>query len=221
LAGQRHPISNAVCAGYAQDGEVHFAGACINALVLFNGCVLRTAEPDVTSFGVAQVRRFLSGGYLQVVHLVFAPVTPRPVLLSVVRLKNLGVGPVQVNYTEFWDVRGDDYRAASGACSCQSVEGLRVLGDVALAVRGNAPEASTHSGLALDLQIVLPPDSRRHLCFAYATPEPGEDAALLVRTWRGEALAELERTVTDFVGHVKSGTDAISAYRTRVATFQA
>ena len=170
---------------------------------------------------MAQVRRFLSGGFLQVVHVVFAPVTPRPVLLSVVRLKNRGVGPVQVNYTEFWDVRGKEYRASSGACSCQAGERLRVLGDVALAVRSNAPEASTHSGLALDLQIVLPPNSRRHLCFAYATPEPDENAALLVRTWRGEALAELERTVVNFVSHLKPGTDAISAYRTRVATFQA
>jgi hypothetical protein len=198
---------------------VIFAGGCINALILFEGHVLRTAEPASTSFGVAQVRRFLSAETVGLVHVVFAPITPRPLLLGVVRLKNRGDEPVQVDYTELWDVQGTDHEAAAGACSCRSAEGTRALADVAIAVRARAPEAPSHAGLALDLRILLPPRSHRQLYFAYAAPQPGEDAALLVRAWRGDVMAELRRTVASFVAPLQPGSDAISAYRRQVATF--
>ncbi|MFQ5515777.1 MAG: hypothetical protein ACE5FG_15315 [Myxococcota bacterium] len=198
---------------------MHFAGGDIDALIVSEGIVLRTADPDATLFGVAQVRRMLAGGAISATHLVFAPTTPRPLLLALVRLNNHAARPVRVDYTELWDVKGAAPCAGAGAVSCETPEGARALADASLAVRAVPPEGKS-GGLALDLRIALPPASRRELCFAYAAPPPDESPALLVRAWRGDVAAELSRTVAGFVETLGAEEDPVEAYRRWAATLR-
>ena len=181
--------------------------------MLCQGAVFRTAEPDSTHFGVAQVRRLLLALPLRIVHVVFAPAAPRPILLGLVRLENRGARPLGIQYSELWGVQGSDYRTGPGACSCETAEGTRALADASSVVRARPPGSAPRKGLALDLRFVLPPDSRRHLCFAYAAPEPGEGPELMVRAWRGEAAGELERSVASWLERLRKEPDPIAAYR--------
>ena len=197
---------------------MQFAGGCIDALALCEGDVLRTADPDSVSFGVAQVRRGIFSRKLSLLHLVFAPAAPRPLLLGVVCLNNRTAEPVGLDYTELWDVMGEDYQAGSGASSCRTPEGIRALADVSMAVRTVALESPGLQGLALHVRIVLPPNSFRHLFFAYAAPPPEEDPALLVRAWRGDVLQELERTVARFEEGLPANAEPVAAYRASVVT---
>jgi hypothetical protein len=48
-------------------------------------------------------------------------------------------------------------------------------------------------GLGLELALALPAGARRHLAFAYVALADDEDAGGLVRSWRGEVAAELDR----------------------------
>ncbi len=150
---------------------------------------------------------------LRIVHVVFAPAAPRPILLGLVRLENRGARPLRLQYSEVWGVEGSDYRTGPGACSCETSEGTRALADASSAVRARPPDSAPRRGLALDLPLVLPPDSRRPLCFAYAAPEPGEGPELLVRAWRGEAAGELERSVAGWLERLETESDPIAAYR--------
>ncbi len=177
--------------------------------------MFRTADPDSTRFGVAQVRRLLVALPLRVAHVVFAPAAPRPLLLGLVRLENRGARPLSLHYSELWGVEGSDYRTAPGACSCETSGGTRALADAGSVVRGRPPASAPRAGLALDLRLVLPPDSRRHLCFAYAAPEPGEGPELLVRAWRGDVAGELERSVASWLERLSTELDAVAAYRGR------
>ena len=183
--------------------------------MLCQGAVFRTAEPDSTHFGVAQVRRLLGALPLRIVHVVFAPSAPRPILLGLVRLENRGPRLLRIQYSELWGVEGSDYRSASGACSYETAEGTRALADASFVVRARPPGSPPRKGLALELGFVLPPDSRRHLCFAYAAPKRGEGPELMVRAWRGEAAAELERSVASWLERLKTEPDPIAAYRRR------
>ncbi len=186
--------------------------------MLCQGAVFRTADPDTTRFGVAQARRLLVALPLRIAHVVFAPAAPRPILLGLVRLENRGARPLRLEYSELWSVEGSDYRTAPGACSCETDSGTRALADASAAVRARPPDSAPRKGLALDLRFVLPADSRRHLCFAYAAPEPGEGPELLVRAWRGDAARELERSVASWLERVKNEPDPIAAYRSRFRT---
>jgi len=215
LPARGHPIANDVCVGRADRKGVHFAGGLIDALLLCEGGVFRTAEPDATCFGVAQVRRLLVAPPLCVVHVVFAPLAPRPLLLGLVRLENRGARALGLRYSELWGVEGSDYRSASGACSRETAQGTRALADAGSAVRACPPQTAPRLGLALDLRLVLPPDSRRQLYFAYVAPEPGEGPELLVRAWRGDAASELEHSVASWLEEFRTEPDSIAAYRRR------
>jgi len=188
-------IANDVCAGSWSQGRLVFAGGALDALALFRGNVVRMAEPDETVFGLAQVRRVIRHLPLHLVHVVFAPITPRPLLLGLVRVYNISDDPERIDYSELWGVQGTDHHAAVGASVCETDQGERVLADASSVVRANPPDRPGNKGLALDLHVVVPPRSHRQFCFAYAAPEPGDTAALLVRAWRGGVPAELERTV--------------------------
>ena len=104
--------------------------------------------------------------------MVFAPVSPRPLLLGLVRLLNVCSELIYVEYTETWDVGEGSYRPALGACERRTPQAI----------------------WALDVRIALPPSSRRELCFAYVRCTPPEEPAGLVRAFRGDVPKELERT---------------------------
>ena len=192
-----------------------FAGGRIDALALCGPDVLRTAETDLTQFGVAQVRRLCQSPHARLAHVLFAPRAPRPLLLGLVWVENRTDDPLLLRYTETWDVRGA-YRSAVGACERRGDEGLRVLAEAGVAVRARAPERAGERGLALDLRIVLPPSARRALGFAYAAPEPDDNAVGMVRAWRGEVAAELERTVAAWSTELGAVKDPVAAYREAV-----
>ncbi len=191
-------------------------GGRIDALVRTQGVVLRTARPAATELGLAQVRRAAVWRGLAVLHVIFAPVLPRPLLLSCVRLHNRTGEALALDYTELWEIRGEQVSMAEGACSCLTPRGERALADVSAGIRARAPEPLPGTGLALELRMVLPPDATRELSFAYAAPEPGESAAALVRAWRGDAARELERTVRDWMRELAGEADPLAEYRLRM-----
>ncbi len=203
---------NGACKARAAAGEVWFAGGRIDALALCGPDVLRTADPELTQFGVAQVRRLCAARNARMAHVLFCPHTPRPLLLGLVWLENRAADPLLLRYTETWDVPGA-YGAAEGACERQGPDGLRVLAEVGAAVRARPPQDAGERGLALDLRIVLPPHARRSLGFAYAAPEPEDDPRGLVRAWRGDVAAELAHTVGAWLDELGSPKDPVAAYR--------
>ena len=215
-----HPLVNGACLGRFEAGKLRFGEGRIDALLLVGGEVLRTASPASVGFGIAQVRRRLSSSLIDAVHVVFAPAPPRPLLLSIVRLNNRSDEPVRADYTELWEIRGEEYEVMIGACSLETDRGKRVLADVSMAVRASPPE-SPGRGLALDLRIVIPAHEQRTLHFAYIAAEAGEDPGLLVRAWRGEAPAELARTVEHFSRSSEAGEEPVSAYLRQAATLGA
>ncbi len=179
--------------------------------------LLRTARPDAMHCGLAQVRRRVETAALALLHVVFAPVRPRPLLLGLVRLENRGDGLLELRYTELWDLPGARIRAAESACVCDTEDGARALADAGAALRGRAPQPLPARGLALELELALPPHARRELQFAYAAPEPGEDPAGLVRAWRGDVVGELERTVSLWSARLAGAPNRVEAYRVEVS----
>lgn len=208
-----HPVGNSSCVAHAIQGGVYFEGGRIDALIRCAGELFSTSRADATLFGLAQVRRRIELPSLAVEHLIFAPLHPRPLLLALVRLLNKGDRPVVVDYTETWAVSGSEVREAAGACLCETPEGQRALADAGLVVRGRAPDPLPRAGLAVDLRLPLPPGEIRQLSFAYAAPDSGNEAAPLVRGWRGAAEAELARTVAGWVERLAAEEDLIDAYR--------
>ena len=59
------------------------------------GNVLSTSTASATEYGVAQVRRALELRSLRIVHVLFAPTSPRALLLAWVRLENRGDEPTR------------------------------------------------------------------------------------------------------------------------------
>jgi hypothetical protein len=210
-----HVLANGACAGFAERSGVFFQAARIDAQVLIGGSVLRTAEPARTCVGLAQVRRLLAWGPLEIAHVVFAPDVPRPLLLGLVRLRNTGTETLVLDYTELWGVSGGRYRAAAGAAERRSDDGTRALVDLSAAIRSHAPERLA-AGLALDLRVPVPPGQTRQLAFGYAAAPPGEDAGHLTHAWHGDVAHELERTSAAWRERLRSSgheADAIAAYR--------
>jgi len=193
LPAEGHPIANAVCRGLADARGVVFAGGRIEALVRCEGSVLSTSSPAATEYGVAQVRRALETRALRMLHVIFAPASPRSLLLSWVRLENRGAEPLALEYTETWDVPAGEYREAQGACERRFGGHVFALADCAMAARADSPPRPPARGLALDLRLALPAGARRHLAFAYVAVPEEEDPGELVRAFRGEVAAELER----------------------------
>lgn len=177
--------------GSADAGGVSFAGARIDTLLLCGGAI---ARPGAVRFGSRQARRSLTLPGLLGIHVVFAPVSPRPLLLGLVRLLNVCSELIYVEYTETWDVGEGSYRPALGACERRTPHAIWALADASAVVRAVPPGPSPRRGLALDIRIALPPSSRRELCFAYVRCTPPEEPAGLVRAFRGDVLKELERT---------------------------
>ena len=194
---------------------MRFGAGRIDALVLCAGEVLRTAEPDEVAFGVAQVRRLLVSPTLRVLHVVFAPTAPRPLLLGLVRVENRGATAERVDYSEVWDVGSGTWRSHSGACERRSGERTFALADAGLAVRAVPPEPPPRAGLWLDLRLGLPPGARRELCFAYVEASSDDDAPALVRAWRGDVPAELVRSVESWRSRVGP---SVADYRAAAAT---
>jgi hypothetical protein len=215
-----HPVGNSSCVAHATQGGVFFEGGRIEALIRCGGEFLSTSRAEATRFGLAQVRRSLELSSLAAEHLIFAPLRPRPLLLALVRLLNKGDRPVVVDYTETWAVSGSEVREAAGACLCNTPEGQRALADAGLVVRGRAPDPLPTAGLAIDLRLPLPPGEPRQLCFAYAAPDSGNEAAPLVRGWRGGAEAELGRTVAAWIERLGGEEDLIAAYRGKLTELQ-
>ncbi len=207
-----HPVANPACAARALGARLFFEGGEINALLAGAGGILRTSAPRSIRYGLAQLRRELAAPPLRILHVVFAPAAPRPVLLGLVRLANDGREPIELTYTELWDVPGSRPQPEPGACSCDSEAGERALADASLGVRGRAPDPLPSVGLALELRLVLPPRSVRELAFAYAAPPPGEPAGLLVRAWRGDVRDELRRVVSVWLARTP-GPNSLAAYR--------
>ena len=206
-------MANPACAARALPGSVYFEGGEINGLALADGEVLRTAEPDATRYGLAQVRRRVTGESLALVHVLFAPVRRRPLLLSLVRIANTSGELIELRYTELWDVAGTGIRRAEGACVCDVAGGERALAEAASAVRARAPEPLPRAGLALVVRLPLPPGARRELAFAYVAPGAGEPAAPLVRAWRGDVAVELERCAAHWQQRLAGSPNRIEAYR--------
>jgi hypothetical protein len=206
-----HPLANSACTGRATAQGVWFAGARVDALISAAGRVLRTSAPDAVEFGLAQARRTIESGSLRALHVVFAPYAARPILLGLVRLQNLSAEPLLVHYSELWEVEGTAPRAAEAACVCATEAGERALADVSVAPRARPPEPLPERGLVLDARLVLPPRERRELCFAYAAPETGDLAHLLVRAWRGDVSEELEHTAQAWLERL--GEDPLAGYR--------
>lgn len=144
--------------------------------------------------------------------MVFAPAAPRPVLLGLVRLANDGGEPIELTWTELWDIPGQRVRHEPGACSCDTEEGERALADASLAIRGRAPDPLPKSGLALELRLALPPRSVRELAFAYAAPSRDEPAGGLVSAWRGDVKDELGRVARTWLER-DPGPNSVAAYR--------
>jgi len=198
-------VANDACRALATRTGVTFAGGRIDALVRCDGAVLTTREPDVTLFGVAQVRRGLRAHGLAVTHVVFAPATSRGLLLGLARLENSGDELVALEYTEIWDLPSGEYRVAPGACERRFGGHLFALAEAADATRARAPDTEPARGLALDVTVALPPRARRHLEFAYVALPEEEDAGALVRAWRGRVAEELERA--------GRSAESVAAYR--------
>jgi hypothetical protein len=193
LPGEGHPLANAACRALADGRGVVFAGGKIEALVRAEGNVLSTSTSSATEYGVAQVRRALELRNLRIVHVLFAPTSPRALLLSWVRLENRGDEPLALEYTETWDVPNGVYATAQAACERRFGGHVFALADCAIVARAEPPATPPARGLALDLRMALPPASRRHLAFAYVAIPEEEDAGELVRAFRGEVGTELER----------------------------
>jgi hypothetical protein len=172
---------------------VVFAGARIEALVRCEGVALSTRTPAATLYGVAQVRRSLVSAGLRVLHVIFAPASPRALLLGLVRIENRGAEPLVLEYTETWDVAAGEYRAAPTACERRSGGHVFALADASFASRAHPMEPAPARGLALELELAVPARARRHLGFAYAALPEDEDPGGLVRAWRGELARELDR----------------------------
>jgi hypothetical protein len=213
IPGGGHALANGVCDGYASVDGVYLAAGRIDALATCEGHVLRTAQVEHTRAGIAQVRRRVEGGPLALVHLVFAPIEPRPILLGLARLQNRSSEPLVVDYTEIWDVDGGDFRASEGACERRTAEGVCVLADVSMVVRARVPRPPPRNGLALDLRVALPPEGTRNLSFAYATPDADDSAAWLVRAWRGGVATSLTRTVHAWLKRIGPSDSPVEAYR--------
>jgi hypothetical protein len=154
---------------------------------------LSTSSPDTTQYGVAQVRRALATRDLRVLHVILAPASTRALLLGFVRLENRGDEPLALEYTETWDLAAGEYRAAPTACERRFGGHVFALADASTATRAHPMEPAPARGLALELHVGLPARSRRHLAFAYVALAEDEDPGALVRAWRGEAAAELDR----------------------------
>ena len=194
-------------------GRVLLAGARIDGLALCEGEVYRTAESEQVRFGLAQVRRLQETRALGLLHVLFAPIEPRPLLLGIALISNRTDRPVRCEYTELWDVPEGAYRTAEGAAERVTPEGVRVLADSGWALRTRPPGEPPSRGLALEVTLILPARSVRRLHFAYVAPPPGEAPAPLVRAWRGDlalALARVSRLWTDRVG---IGPEAVTTYR--------
>jgi hypothetical protein len=198
-------VANEAARAIATRAGVTFAGGRIDALVRCEGVVLSTRESEVTLFGVAQVRRLLSTRSVSLAHVVFAPASPRALLLGLVRVQNRTSEPLAIEYTEMWDVAAGEYRIANGACERRFGGHVFALAEASTATRAHAPEAAPSRGLALDVALAVPPRARRHLSFAYLALPEEEDAGECVRAWRGGVAGELER-----IG--ASGLD-VAAYR--------
>ena len=213
IPGGGHRLANDACDGYATADGVYLAAGRIDALATCEGHVLRTAQVDHTRAGIAQVRRSVEAGPLTLLHLVFAPIEPRPLLLGLVRLGNRSSEPLVVDYTEIWDVDGVDFRGSQGACERRTAGGLCVLADVSKVVRARVPVPPPRTGLALDLRVALPPQDKRDLCFAYAVPEAEDSAPWLVRAWRGEVPRSLSAAVRAWLERMGSVDSQVDAYR--------
>ena len=182
-----------------------FAGGKIEALLRVEGAVLSTSAASATQYGVAQVRRALEIGDLRALHVVFAPAEPRALLLGWVRLENRGSEPLALEYTETWDLPSGEYATAPAACERRFGGHVFALADASVVARAEPPTTPPSRGLALDLRLALPPGARRHLAFAYVAVPEEEDAGALVRAFRGDVVASLER-----IG--RSGLD-VAGYR--------
>jgi hypothetical protein len=126
---------------------------------------------------------------------LFAPTRPRPLRLSWIQLRNASSKLLIVDYTETWDVERFGYRVGEAAAIAETPAGLRVLADASAVPRARPPREPPVLGLALDLRLALPAGERRPLCFAYVAPAPDEEPEPLVRAWRGDVAAELERSL--------------------------
>jgi hypothetical protein len=204
LPSAGHPIANAACEAIATQAGVYFQAGSIDALIRCEGQVLRIATCDVLECGIAQLRRRLEADRLAVLHLIFAPARPRPLLLSLVRLLNRSDEPLELEYSELWDVGIVDGRSEHGAHVGMSSDGARALADLSVAIRFRPPDPLPESGLALEARIVLPPAALRSLSFAYVAPRAGESDAPLIQAWRGDVEAELVRSVQDWTARLPS-----------------
>ncbi len=199
-----------------------FKAGRIDAQILAGPDVLRTANASEVRCGLAQVRRLIVWGPLRVAHVVFAPAAPRPLLLGLVRLHNVSAEPLVLEYTELWEVGSGAYRVAAAAAEVRTPEGVRALADASSAIRARAPEAAPARGLALDVHLALPPGAVRHLEFAYVAPSDDDVAPeLLVAAFRGEARAELARTVRLWRERLAGARDPLAEYAQAVATLPA
>lgn len=193
--------------------RVLFAGGRIDLLAMCEGAVYRSAEPRGVRFGLAQVRRLCVGAELRILHVLFAPVEPRPVLLGLAHLTSLVDRPLRIDYTELWDVPDGDWAPVVGGCERRTGEQVRVLADAGAVLRARAPGEPLSRGLALEVALALPPRATRRLAFVYAAPPPHEDAGRLVRAWRGSVAEELERVARTWMARLGSDAAAVSAFR--------
>jgi hypothetical protein len=208
-----HPIGAGSCRARAGPDGVSLEGGRIDAIALAGGRVLRTAEPDLVQYGIAQVRRLVGAGGFSLAHVLFAPGGGRPLLLSLVRLENAGDAPLIADYSETWDVLGGEYRAWEGACERRAEGGARALADASFVIRSRPPPNAGERGLSLDLRLVLGPGSRRQLAFAYVVAEPGEEPAAMVRAWRGAVAKELDAVVAAWLERLGPDARPVIGYR--------
>jgi hypothetical protein len=172
-----------------------FAGGRIDAIILSGGAVHRTAQPTGIAEEGPALRRTIEADALRVEHVLFAPSRPRPLRLSLVQLRNAGSDLLIADYTETWDLARSGYRVGEAAAIAETSDGPRVLADASAVPRARPPREPPALGLALDVRLALPPGARRPLCFAYVAPGPDDEPAALVRAWRGDVAAELERSL--------------------------
>jgi hypothetical protein len=215
-----HPLANGAAVGFAERSGVFFQAGRIDAQLLCGPEVLRTSEPAGTWCGLAQVRRLLAGVKVRVLHVVFAPQVPRPLLLALVRIANESREPHVVDYTEMWQIGSGEYATGPGAAELSTPAGRRALAEVSSAIRAHAPEAEPAGGLALDLRIPIPAGAVRELAFAYAAPGPEEDPGAVVRAFRGRVREELLLVTRHWLRSVDP-TDPVADYRRRAATLAA
>jgi len=186
-------VANLAARALADRAGVQFAGGRIDALVRCEGAVLTTREPELVRFGVAQVRRVLRARGVTVTHVVFAPDSPRALLLGLARIESASDEPLAVEYSELWDLPRGEYREAQSACERRFGGHVFALAEASDVTRTRPPPAEPARGLALDVTFALPPRARRHLAFAYVALPEDEDAGSLVRAWRGRVAEELLR----------------------------